>query len=111
MGFVVREIEFFPDESVVATACFNGKARTFDADTGALLRTFENPLGRTMELRHIFCTEVLGCDIFVSGSEKGGITVWCASTGNFLDQARIDDKGAVSALASAGPSNLCCRYA
>lgn len=106
MGLVVREIQFFPDKRVAATACSDGKARTFDADTGTLLCTFENPQGIMMQLRHIFCIEVIGGDIFVSGSGKGDVTVWCASTWNSLGQARIEDEGGVSALAAAGPSNF-----
>lgn len=67
---LVYNIAFLPDQSTVVTACGDDELRVFDADTGALLRTF-----RAGDGGNFFCTAVLGPDRVSSGSSTGEVAV------------------------------------
>lgn len=95
----VNTIFFLPDQSTVVTSCDHFKARVFDADSGALLRTFENPAGGG-----VVCLAVLGWDLAVSGGWRE-VFVWRPSTGAVVFRGTVND-GSISALASPTPAEF-----
>lgn len=83
----------------VFTSCDDFKARVYDADSGALLRTFDNPAGGGVD-----CIAVLVWNLFVSGGWRE-VVVWRPLTGYVVCRETVYD-GRAFAPASATPSQF-----
>lgn len=101
----VSAVSFFSNETRVVTASDDGKARVYNADTGALLLTF------TGHKAGIGSLAVLGDDLVATGDDRGIFCVWCVTaepteqclyTGNH----KLREGGAVTALAAIDESRF-----